>query len=191
MSGAELGAWVDSICQELQLAEVSAWLPWNKREEHSRLKESAKEAGAAGLFLVGWGIHPHAPEVLCVGEAPSLRTRLRNLEDNVKWGIEHGFSLLRELLEERGDHRTMTQVRVRIIPVEEEALFESAILTHQRRNALGSKRRQLETIFLAEHFRRLGYKVPGNRNFRGLHLQELARDSQSAATPSPAAGAAA
>ena len=173
MSGAV--NWVDEVCSELQLVGASVWLPWNRREGDAALAAGREGQGTPGVYLIGWGETIDDLEIVYVGEASDLRTRLRHLEDHVKWGIEHGFAPLRGLIEEYGDHRTMKQVWVRLLPVEEEALFPSSLLTDRRRNALGSKRRQLETVLLAEYYCRFESKVPGNKHARGLFLQDLTR----------------
>lgn len=164
-------AWVDEICASLNLQTVSAWLPWRKREQGDALG-IGDEQGAPGVFLIGLGDDEASIEVVYIGSTGRARARLRRLEDQVKWGMNYGFRPLRDLLDRYGDHRTMGRVWVKMIRLDEMALFPSPLLTPRRVNALGVRRRQLETILLAEHYYRFGSPVLGNREMHGLFLRD-------------------
>jgi hypothetical protein len=164
--------WVDEFCRSLDIRRVSAWLPWNVREKGEALGGSDEPEGAAGVYLIGRGDEPADIEVVYIDATGGARVRLGRLEDQVKWGMNQGFGTLRELLEHEDDHRTMRGIRVKMIRVEEIALFHSPLLTPRRLNALGAARSQLKTMLLAEHYRRFGVPVPGNRAAQGLFLRD-------------------
>lgn len=165
-------AWVDEVCRALDLRHVSGWLPWNQRETGEALGAADEPEGTAGVYLLARGGDATASEVVYVGATGRARIRLSRLENQVKWGMEHGFGPLRDVLEENDDHRTMNRVHVNMIRVDEVPLFRSALLTDRRLNATGAARRQLATILLAEHYCRFGIAVPGNRDTRGLFLRD-------------------
>jgi hypothetical protein len=164
-------AWVDELCDSLHLQGVSQWLPWSRREQGGALGANVADPnGVAGVYLIGWGASEADIELLYVGVTGRARARLSHLEDQVKWGMDYGFGALRNLLEQREDHRTMRKVWLKMICIEEKALFPSPLLGTARVNALGAFRRHLQVILLAEHHRRFGMTVPGNRELRGLFL---------------------
>jgi hypothetical protein len=164
--------WVDGICESLGVAGASPWVKWSERERSDALGDPANEQGVSGVYLIGWGASEADIELVYIAGTGRSRARLSRLEHHVKWGMNYGFRSLREFFERRGDHRTMSRVWVKMIPIDEQPLFSSALLTPGRVNALGAKRRQLETILLAEYYRRYGVPVPGNRDTAGLFLRE-------------------
>lgn len=167
-------AWVDEVCRDLQLDDVSDWLPWATREQGNALGAYGEGHGAAGVYLIGWGENVDAIEVLYIAGTGRARTRLSRLEAQVKWGLNYGFEALRAEIQQRGDHRTMRHVWVKMIPISEEPLFASSLLTANRLNALGGRRRQLEIVLLAEQYRRFCAPVPANRRTLGLFAHEFA-----------------
>ena len=176
-------AWVDEICRALDLRDVSPWLPWHRREQGDALGDAEQGQGASGIYLIGWGpsgsgreprVEPEI-EVIYVGETGRARARLVRLEDQVKWGLDHGFGALRDVLEQRDDHRTMKNVWVKMIRVNETALYDSPALTPERVNAIGSRRRQLATVLLAEHYARFGERGAGNQDTARLFLRSAGR----------------
>jgi hypothetical protein len=173
MGGA--AAWVDEVCQCLQLSGVSPWLPWNKREQSDALGDPADDQGVAGVYLLAWGRWEEDLEIVYVGATGRARYRLQCLESQVKWGLEHGFAALRDVIECREDHRTMHKVWVRMIRVDEVPLFSSVALSRQQVNAVGARRRQLAALFEAEHWRRFGSRVPGNPETSGVILRDTDR----------------
>jgi hypothetical protein len=196
-------AWVDETCRALQLRCVSPWLPWALRERHEACHEPACGAscaasddlvgrsaagGTPGVYVLAWGERVDAREVIWVGQASRIETRLRELEGSVKWRQQAGYGVLRDLLERRGDHRVMSRVWIKIIRVDEEPLVPSSLLTGQRLDALGAKRGQVQTVLLAEHYRRFGAPVAADRSTDGLRLGDLVRAAPSQPAPRPQPG---
>ena len=177
MGGA--AAWVDEVCQGLQLPGVSPWLPWNKRECSDAFGDPADDQGASGVYLVAFGRCEDDLEVVYVGATGRSRYRLQRLESQVKWGMDHGFEALRDVIECRDDHRTMHKVWVRMIRVDEVPLYPSVALSRLQVNAVGARRRQLAALIEAEHWRRFGSRVPGNPETAGVILRDVDRQERS------------
>lgn len=169
----EVTAWIDETCRELGLRDVSPWVPWNRREDGAPVLARAAGDAEAGVYLIGWGCAERSIEVLYVGEAGDLQARLRQLENHVKWRMDYGFEALRELLEGRGDHLAMAQAWVKTIHIDETALFASPLLTPCQINAMGARRKQMEAILLAQHYRCFGAPVSGNREAPSLFLADV------------------
>lgn len=172
MVTADTAAWVDEVCLELRLSDVSPWLRWNKREQSGAFGEPGDAQGVAGVFLVAWGSREDNLEVVYVGATGRSRVRLNRLESQVKWSQDYGFAALRDVLLCRGDDRTMHKVWVRMIPVDEVSLFASFALSRQQLNAVGAWRQQLAAVFEAEYWRRFRSRLPANPETSGIILRD-------------------
>ena len=168
-------AWVDEICQALELRSSRRGCRGRSVNGATRWATPRTARARRGLYLIGWGASDAEIEVIYVGETGRARARLARLEDQVKWGLEHGFNALRDVLEQRDDHRTMKNVWLKMIRVDEIPLYKSAALTPERLNAIGSRRRQLAMVLLAEHFARFGERVAGNQDTARLFLRSAGR----------------